>query len=252
MVKYFISLTLIFGIHVKPVSGQTIVSIQTDRPDQTECPFIVPAKHFQVESGFVYEKADEGENRFFYPSALIKYGVNARFELRVVTELITVNNSAGKASGINPVKIGFKTKLFDEKGILPATSFIAHLSAPVLSAKKLRTTYYAPDFRFTMQHTITNKISIAYNLGAAWDGETATPAFLYTFTCGYSVLPKAGVYVELFGFAPQTNKSDHRFDGGITYFIQPNFMIDVSGSVGLTANAPAYYASLGLSVRLPD
>lgn len=250
--KYLISLMLISGINCQYIYGQFIVPIQTDRPDQTECPFIVPPKHFQVESGFVYEKTGKGESRLFYPTVLFKYGVNTKFELRVVTELITINDYAGKTSGLNPVKIGFKTKLFDEKGILPATSFIAHLSAPVLSAKKLRTTYYAPDFRFTMQHTISNNISFGYNLGAAWDGETATPAFLYTLTCGFSVLPKAGVYIELFGFVPQTNKSDHRFDGGITYFVQPNFMIDVSGSVGLTANAPAYYASLGLSVRLPD
>ena len=36
--------------------GQDLPSIQTDRPDQTECPFITPRSYFQFENGFSYEK----------------------------------------------------------------------------------------------------------------------------------------------------------------------------------------------------
>ena len=31
-------------------------SIQTDRPDQTETPYLVPKKMFQVENGFSFQK----------------------------------------------------------------------------------------------------------------------------------------------------------------------------------------------------
>ena len=71
-----------------------------------------------------------------------------------------------KTSGISPVKIGFKVKLSDEKGLLPKTSFIGHLSIPSFASKELKTIFYAPSFRFTMQHTLTDKINLGYNLGS--------------------------------------------------------------------------------------
>ena len=36
--------------------GQEIETIQTDRPDQTETPYLVPKKMFQVENGFSFQK----------------------------------------------------------------------------------------------------------------------------------------------------------------------------------------------------
>ena len=50
MSKYIISFGLLFGMQACKLFGQT--SIQLDRPDQTECPFIVPAKYIQLENGF--------------------------------------------------------------------------------------------------------------------------------------------------------------------------------------------------------
>lgn len=55
------------------LSAQEIPPIQTDRPDQTETPNLVPAKHFQLESGFNYEKVDNAENNYLYPTILWKY-----------------------------------------------------------------------------------------------------------------------------------------------------------------------------------
>ncbi len=57
--------------------------------------------------------------------------------------------------------------------------------------------------------------------------------------------------MEMYGFLPQKNTADHRCDGGITYLAKHNIMLDFSGGFGITRNAPAYYASLGFSIRLP-
>ena len=71
-------------------------------------------------------------------------------------------------------------------------------------------------------------------------------------TSGVSLTEKVGAYIELYGFAPQNEKAEHRLDGGITYFLKPNLMFDISGGFGLTENAPKYYTSLGFSMRLPN
>ena len=112
------------------VQGQTLPSIETDRPDQTECPYIVPAGHFQLEAGFNFESINTKEKKWILPTALWKYGINPQFELRLITE-INNNRTDGKSStGFLPAEIGFKVRLMEENGVLPLTSFISHLSIP--------------------------------------------------------------------------------------------------------------------------
>lgn len=226
-----------------------IEPIEADRPDQTETPAIVPKGMFQMENGFVFEK-DGGNKSFIAPTALWKYGVNENFELRLITELSFSEIEGEKRDGLNPVKVGFKAKLLDEKGIVPKTSIIAHLQIPDLASKILKAENYATLFRFTMQHTLTDKISLGYNLGAEWDGNVSDATFIYTLTGGYKITEDLGCYVEVFGFAPEEDKASHNADGGFTYLLSDNFMLDASAGFGLTQNAPDYYVSAGFSFRL--
>lgn len=146
--------------------------------------------------------------------------------------------------------VGFKVRIAEEEGIFPKTSLIGHMSIPKLASEEFQTDFYAPEFRFVMQHTLSEKVSLSYNLGGEWDGFTPEPTFIYTLATGVSVTEKLGAFVELYGFAPQEDKSDHRFDGGLTYLISNNFMIDLSAGGGITENAPDYFAAVGFSFRL--
>ena len=229
---------------------QNIEPIQADRPDQTETPAIVPIGMFQVETGFTFQKNDKKSTLFSLPTTLWKYGVNENFELRLITEFISEENNISKSNGFNPIYVGFKVKLTNEKGIIPKTSFISHISLQNVASSKYKTDFYAPEFRFVMQHTLNEKLSLSYNLGAEWDGFTPEPTFIYTLTTGYSISDKLGSYIELFGFGPQNGKANHSFDGGLTYLINNNFMLDLSSGVGITNNAPDYYTAIGFSFRI--
>jgi len=91
MAKYFIFFAIYFGATTDNLFGQSLTAIQLDRPDQTECPFITPKKHIQIENGFTFETIDQSQISFSYPSTLWKYGVNEKFELRLITELVSEN-----------------------------------------------------------------------------------------------------------------------------------------------------------------
>jgi hypothetical protein len=225
-------------------------TIQTDRPDQTETPAIVPTGMFQVETGLLYEKINSEAESIIAPTILWKYGVNENFELRLITELSFEENSGIKTSGLQPVLVGFKAKLSEETGILPKTSFIGHLLIPDMASKDYKADYYASEFRFVMQHTFSETFSFSYNLGAEWDGVTPQPTFIYTAALGYSVSPKLGAFIELYGFAPQEDVAHHLFDGGLTYLVSNDFMVDFSGGFSLTENAPDYFISTGFSFRI--
>jgi hypothetical protein len=229
--------------------AQELPSIQTDRPDQTECPFIVPVHYFQFEAGFSYQKGEAGTSEVVAPTVLTRFGVNDHFELRLITEYVIDRNAADRTSGIDPVAVGLKTRLFEEKGIVPLTSFMGHIALAKAASREFKSTYYAPDFRLTMQHTLSKRQALGYNLGAEWDGESAEPIFVYTVTTGYSFSDKVGGFIELYGFVPQGGTPDHRFDAGVTYLIASNHQVDLSGGVGMSEISPDYFLSVGYSFR---
>lgn len=243
--RCFVLVGLILGTLPVNSYGQDLSPIQLDRPDQTECPFITPPKYIQVENGFTLENAINGMQSISYPTSLWKYGINEKFELRLITELATEN----RQPGLKPLILGFKASLFEEKGILPKTSFIGHITSSRLGTKAFQTAYIAPSFRFTMLHMLSEKVSLAYNVGAEWDGETPQHILIYTLTTGVSLTEKLGCYAEIFGFVPKTDSSDHRIDGGLTYLVSNDVMVDFSGGIGLENSTLKNYLSLGISYR---
>jgi hypothetical protein len=246
----FLTICLLTFLCKIPSWAQKLPPIQLDRPDQTECPFIVPKGYIQVETGFNYEDIGNGLKSYTYPTALWKYGINENVEFRLITEFTTLKDDRTSAMGLLPITVGFKARLIEESGIVPKTSFIGHLTTATVGSKAFHTDYTAPSFRFLMQHTLSPRLSLAYNLGAEWDGENPGQTFIYTLTTGYAISERLGAYIELFGFAPADDKAKHSFDGGVTYLVNDDFMLDLSGGFRLTDNAPKGYVSLGISYRL--
>ena len=231
-------------------NSQNVQPLQADRPDQTETPAIVPKGMFQIETGFTFQKNDSFSKTNSLPSVLWKYGVNENFELRLITEFVSEKIDGEKSNGFTPVLIGCKIKLCEEKGIIPKTSFIGHIALPNAANSKYKLDAVAPEFRFTMQHTLSDKLSLGYNLGCEWDGTLPNTTLVYTLTTGYAVSNKIGCYAELFGFAPQKERPLHNADAGVTYLINNNFMLDLSAGVGITENAPDHYFAFGFSFRM--
>lgn len=224
--------------------------LEADRPDQTETPSIVPKGMFQAESGFSFEKVATDNAVFTLPSTLWKYGISQKIELRLITEWIFEHNENQKQNGLLPVAVGFKVNLLEEKGWLPKTSLISHISLKNTASKNYKYDYYVPDFRFTMQHHLSEKMTLVYNIGATWDGFSKQSTGIYTLTTGYAITEKVGAYIEVFGFMPQNETAYHNFDGGFTYLINDNFMVDLSSGLGITQTAPKYYLALGISFRI--
>src|SRR5688572_16295725 len=217
--------------------------IETDRPDQTETASLVPKGYFQMENGFSIEDTEPG---FIYthPSTLWKVGVSENFEIRLITEYINIQLDPNpKVDGFLPVQVGFKAKLLDQKGIVPKTSFLGHLSLPGVASKQFQQTYFAPAMRLAFQHSIANRYSVGYNVGAEWDGETPRPDFIYSLAVGAGLIGGLSVYGEAYGSVPQQLEDDAelRVDGGFTYLVSNDVIVDISGGIGVTDNAPEKY-----------
>jgi hypothetical protein len=220
-------------------------AIATDRPDQTESPFLVPKGMWQIEIGTAFESIVNSKENFIWvsPTVLWKYGVNKNFELRLITESLQLKTNAVKDRFSTPTIIGFKVKFNEAQGFWPETALIGHLYWDKTETNKR---IASPSFRFLMQHNLSEKTAISYNLGAEWVLGSLQPLYIYTLSNSWSLSKKWGGFYELYGFT-NSNFKEHNFDAGLTYLISPNVQLDISASRGL--NNPGYYLSSGLSLR---
>jgi hypothetical protein len=231
--------------------------IVTDRPDQTEAPVLIPRGSLQIETGFVYEKDRESilnTENFTYNTTLIKYGINENLELRFISEYLgertrVAETMVSKTNGLSPMALGIKMKMADEKGFWPQAALIGHINLKT-GSREYAPDYTAADFRFTFAHTLSDKFSLSYNLGAEWDGETPNATFIYTASVGYLITDRLGAFVEGYSFFPEKAKADNRIDAGLTYKFTPVIQWDISGGIGLSSNAPDSFISTGISARL--
>ena len=225
--------------------------IVSDRPQQSERPAVAPKGFFQMELGFEVEDTEPGFI-YSYPSALWKYGVSNNFEIRLITEYITIQKEPNpNINGILPIGVGIKAKLGEQKGLLPKISVIGDVTLPGIVAEDFETIYLAPDLRFAFEHRVSGFIDIGYNLGLEWDGINAEPNVNYSLYADFDLTKRLGLYVEGYGTTPQRDDVDMeiRADAGLTYLLGNNFLIDVSAGKGLTEDAVESYVAVGFSYR---
>lgn len=257
----------IFSIFCSEATAQNQVSekeaekqayIMTDRPGIADTPFLIKKSAIQIESGFNYEfNTDHGRtnNALTYNSTLFRYGISKNFELRITSEYVKVterhslSDEAMRTKGVNALTLGSKIFITEEQNWIPAISFMATLNLPYFGNKELRPLYVAPGFKFMAQHSLTEKLSLSYNAGALWDGNKPISTGLYTFGLDYSLTEKATIFIENFGFVPESGHSQHGSNAGLCYLFTKNFQFDISAGFGLTDISSDGFINFGLSWR---
>ncbi|MGV3539259.1 MAG: transporter [Rufibacter sp.] len=232
--------------------------LETDRPDQTEASSVVPKGTLQIELGLLHQVTSingQTTRERLYPTTLFRWGLLEQLELRLILEYQSIRRTSGslaeqKEKGLNALAVGTKIAIQEEDGLLPQMAFIGHLTLPTGSSA-FKPTYVAPDFRFSFSHTLSKSLSLGYNLGYAWDGESPAGSAIYSLALGADLSDKWGTYAEVFGEKPEDGKWQHSADAGFTYSPVPNLQLDLSAGLGLTDTAPDYYASLGFGFRIP-
>lgn len=255
--KRFTLLTtyLLISLSLKITAQVEKAEIVTDRPDQSNTPLLIPKGSLQIETGFLYEEVTSEEidqANIAFNNTLIKYGVNEYFELRFSAGFLGTRQYVSDGvttNGFSPMGLGVKIKLADESGFWPQAALVSHIYLKTGSEEY--TPQYTPtDICFSFSHTLSDRISLGYNVGGLWGGETPEATFFYTLSLGFSVSGKLGIFAESYAYFPEMHEASHRVDGGVTFKITPVVQFDMSGGIGLSNNAPDYFLSTGLSVRL--
>jgi hypothetical protein len=227
--------------------------IETDRPNESQSPTIVPKGWLQFEAGFRRELNQVGLPLYTLPSLLSKYGVSKKLELRLLTEYASFyHKHLTDTFGLEPVTIGVKYNLLEEKGLRPQTSVVVQTGLNRLASEYYKGyTFFAPEFRFAMEHTLSDKIKLGYNLGAEWEQTNEPATFIYTLVPSFELGEKWQTYIELYGFIQKGELPEHNIDAGFAYTISNNTRADISAGMGLSKDALDHYIAIGFSFRVP-
>ncbi|MGE3166789.1 MAG: transporter [Planctomycetota bacterium] len=257
------------GFSSRQAAGQeadvTAEPISTDRPDQTESSATVPRGAFQLEMGWSrIENDDDGVDRSAARTTqtLLRIGVVTDFELRLgfdgfLDETVDTAAARGTDSGAGDASVGLKWRFLEEAQWRPEVALLAGVSLPTGEISSRR---YDPTVRLSLSHTLTERLSLAYNLGVAWESEEdaggsrhTLSATEYTVALGADITSRIGAFVEFFGDAGLSRPGGpaNSVDAGLVFGLQPNLQLDAAAGVGLSEDADDWFVTVGVSFRFP-
>ncbi|MBE9484652.1 MAG: transporter [Bacteroidetes bacterium] len=232
----------------------------TDRPDRTESAVTVPKKTFQIESGFNFgwgKNEGVSTKELGFNGTLFRYGIADRFEARVgvayagVDKENEITEEKTSLSGFVPLVIGFKWNFIHGDGPIPTMALLSHIDLPFAASKDFDDGNVLHNIIFSGSWYLSKVFSFGFNFGSRIDWKQSDFTTVYTTALGISIAKWLGTFVELYGFLPAGEYSDHRFNMGFTFPVRNNLQFDVSGGMGISKNSPDGFASFGFAWRIP-
>ena len=220
-----------------PAFSQTI---ETDRPDQTEAATLVPVGGFQLETGVSgWTSGDGMVTGYTLPTALARYGLHRRFELRIVGQR--------DQSQYNFIDL---TPPWQSSSAWDVGAKFAGWNTDASQMCVLAHYQHRPDgndggqVRANWAKSLGRRFSVGTNLGLTWfwatEDEAVVGQMLYTLALGCAVTESLYAYVEAFGAG-----GGLQADAGLAW--KPNPTSQLDASVGWTDGSGQSYVAVGWS-----
>jgi len=237
-----------------------------ERPGQAISPSIVPEGTLSFEAGFRWEQADFTPVRpesfesfgsiyqhdiFVLPAGLLRVGLGDRFEFRLSSSYrrwkweYDPNYLDGDAEadpiirktdvGVAFLKVGIKSALTRERGIIPSSAIVASLGIPQTGSTAYQVRYLAPDFALVFSHALSKRVRLGYHIGSRWDGFAVTPIGYYAAALSTAFHPRFSGFVEFFGDLPGHAPPLHSVDAGFSWQAHTDLYLDASFGIGINA-----------------
>ncbi|MGH7583987.1 MAG: transporter [Gemmatimonadales bacterium] len=243
---------------VRAQQVDSLSTIEADRPDFTDGVATLARHHLQFEGGYSYTSAGRGSgSQHSFPELLIRIGLSREVELRL-GENFLVDCGGGSAatavkrrSGLDDVDLGTKIRLLPQRGVIPALSAEASVTAPTgnrdVTGNKDR---FLPGAALLLGWEIDR----AWSAGVETFG-TAMPDNGGSAIASFSVQYQAGgrwqLYEEGYVVLPLggTEASQRYSDSGIHFFVSQDIQVDARIGWGFGPGSDRFFAGTGLAVR---
>ncbi|MCC9169135.1 transporter [Pontibacter harenae] len=237
-----------------PVLAQNVQGINPDRPDLTPNSYVVPTGYTMVELGLLYQKettATSEARTYAYPTALVRYGLLDKLELRVLGALkdsVVENGEQRTFSGAGPLSVGARLKLLENQGWVPQASLTVMVALPVAS-RRFRPENPEPRVTLAFANELSDKSELQYGLTQGWvEGSSVTR---YAVNFSTDLTDAITFLVEAVGEKERGEQAGYQGVAALQFGLGLHLMLDVAAGLGLNDAAPDYFVGTGLSVRLP-
>ncbi len=222
--------------------------INTDRPDQSDGTHTLRKKQLQVETGLQYSKLDEN-TRGFDNQTLIRYGVNRKFEIRLLNQYSVIQDN-GSIKGLQPLTLSFKNQLWKQHGILPKITIVSYFQLPVTLSTSFPGDHFGYSVVIAGRNEISSKLKLYSNVGIKQDQQSADISFPTALELNDNVSEKLSVFAEYFGSYSSHNNAANGLDAGAIYALKNNIAIDIAVGSSTLKLSKDRFISFGLSFRL--
>ncbi|NOS90623.1 MAG: transporter [Cyclobacteriaceae bacterium] len=227
---------------------EKLTEMTVDRPGFAETPYTVLPKKWQIETGFDY--FSRYDSRLFnLPTVLVRTGLSNSSELRVTIREAAEETKESSSFALAPVSLAIKKHVIKKKKWVPEMDVLAGIVLPVVSSPQF-SSKTGTEFLLLFENDFSEKTAINYNIGFTWDSGRGEHVFTADFCYNYLPNDRLGLFVEYFGFGPQSLPSENGLDAGITYLLKSNLQADLSGGFSLVNARDNVFVSMGITVRL--
>lgn len=222
--------------------------ISTDRPSFSDGPVIVPVGHFQIESGYTFNRAG-GTTLQTIPELMARMALSDRFEVRLLNVTYATLGDQARGDGLEDPAIGFKYQVLSGRN----TVALVGLSTMPAGAAVFRVNRSQPTAKVAWEYSATTATTLGANLAVSDLGPSEARFTQYTATAyvNEAFTDRTGGFVEWYDLAPtQYAGSNGSFgDVGVTYLLDKATQIDFRVGSGFNQRRDGWYVGAGFSYR---
>ena len=251
MIFNAIILCFSYSLLADTFAQQPAEEISTDRPDQTESAVAVPTRSLQIETGFLYERFKENNfktEQISLAGTLFRYGLFENFELRFGTGYL-ISKADKTISGLGDFLLGGKINFLKEESDPVDFGMLIQTSLPI-GDKAINPIKFEPELIAALSKSISEKFSISANFGGYYDYLIEEIIYIYTLSLSFSFTNKFSSFIEAYGNLAPSFSPMHNRDAGLTYLLDDNFQVDLSGGIRLLGYDSYWFFGTGVSVRI--
>lgn len=222
------------------------VEFTADRPGASTGTSVVGRNVVQWEQGVEYE-GGEGNGSITFSNTLFRYGLFDRMELRLSGDGILYDDNGTFKPAFSGLTIGTKVQCYEGKGAIPAVAILAEFKIPKTGSYMYDTSNVAPSLYLLFDNPINETFSIGYNVGAEWDGESATPNVFLALCLGVAFNDRWGCFAESYNYI---GENQFCADFGVNWMASKRVQLDLAANLDVCNPSNYWAVSFGVAWQI--
>ncbi len=224
------------------------VEFTADRPGASTAPTVVGRNVIQLEQGVQYD-GDGASGQFTFSNTLLRYGLFDGMELRLAGDALIYNDANRWCPAFTGLSVGTKICCFEGRGAIPAISLLADLAIPYTGNEGFVVEHLAPSLYLLFENTVTDWLSVGYNVGAEWDGSQPAPSAFVALCLGFSLTERLGCFIESYNNFSRYGNA-YGIDFGFNYMVGERVQLDVAANVDVCHPKQCWAVSMGVAWQI--